>query len=270
MGPEDELIVVDSASSPAVVFPDARVVRVDQPGVNRARNAGWRVASHALLAYVDDDVVVDAEWADAIARSAAAHPEAAFVTGRLAPLNDSAHGGVAVKDDDEPAVLDRQTRGDLGHGANVLVRSGALAAIGGWDESLGAGARFKSAPEADLFDRLFAAGFTGRYEPTARARHEQWRSPGELVRLDWRYGFGNGARLAKLVRTDRERARRVGGEALWGWGLQRVGRPLLDRNKTEVARIAARVTGTTVGFSRAVFVRIRNGHFAPRDEESAG
>jgi glycosyltransferase involved in cell wall biosynthesis len=265
MGDDDELIVVDSASRVPVA---GAQVRAEQPGVNRARNLGWRAARHELIAYVDDDVVVDPDWTDALARSAVAHADAAFITGRLAPLNDAAHGDVAVKDDDQPAVLDRTTRGDLGHGANLLVRAAALARVGGWDEALGNGARFKSAPEADLFDRLFAAGFVGRYEPTARARHEQWRSSRELIRLDWRYGFGNGARLSKLVRADRPRARQAGGEALWGWGLQRIGAPLRDRNKTEVARVAARLAGTTVGFARGLFVGVRDGHFAGRDPSS--
>jgi glycosyltransferase involved in cell wall biosynthesis len=271
----DELIVVDSASlkrvdvAHAAQAAAARLERLERPGVNRARNRGWRAATHPLIAYVDDDVVVDRGWADAIAMSAAAHPDAAFITGRLAPLNDAKHGMVAVKDDAEPSVLDDKSRGDLGHGANLLVRADALAAVGGWDESLGAGARFKSAPEADLYDRLFAAGYVGRYEPAARARHEQWRSSRELIVLDWRYGFGNGARLAKLVRRDRRRARLIGGEALWGWGIARLGAPLRDRNKTEVARIATRLAGTTVGFARGLFVRIQDGHFVATDPESA-
>ncbi|HVT76539.1 MAG TPA: glycosyltransferase [Acidimicrobiales bacterium] len=265
MGPEDELIVVDSASQPPIALADTRVVRVERPGVNRARNAGWHAATHDLLAYVDDDVVVDPGWADAFATSAAAHPDAAFITGRLGALDAGAnHGGVAVKDDAEAATLDGDSRGDLGHGANLLVRASALVAVGGWDDALGNGGRFKSAPEADLYDRLFAAGYVGRYEPTAAARHEQWRSSSQLVRLDWRYGFGNGARLAKLVRTDHRRARRVGGEALWGWGLQRLGAPIRDRNKTEVARVAARLAGTAAGFARAAFVPVRNGHFVDR------
>ncbi|MEY2425349.1 MAG: hypothetical protein QOI61_921 [Actinomycetota bacterium] len=272
MREDDELIVVDSASIDAALVAraahaaGARLERVERPGVNRARNRGWQVATHGLIAYVDDDVVVDRGWAGAIASAAAAHPDAAFITGRLAPLNESRHGGVAVKDDPEAATLDRATRGDLGHGANLLVRKSALAAVGGWDESMGAGARFTSSPEADLYDRLFLAGFRGRYEPAALAWHEQWRSPRQLIQLDWRYGFGNGARLAKLVRRDRPRARQIAGEALWSWGLARLGAPLRDRNKTEVARVAARLAGTGVGFGRALFSKVRNGHFVDRKE----
>jgi GT2 family glycosyltransferase len=267
MDPADELIVVDSASIDAIAVADiaansdAVYVRAERPGVNRARNLGRAHARHALIVHVDDDVVVDTGWADAIASCAAAHPEAAFITGRLSPLNEAKHGNVAVKDDAEPAHLTTSTRGDLGHGANLLVRAEALEAVGGWDEALGAGARFTSAPEADLFDRLFAAGMTGRYEPEARGWHEQWRTSGQLVRLDWRYGFGNGARLAKLVRNDRSRARQIGAEAAWGWGLRQLVAAARQGNKTEAARVAARLVGTVAGFGRAVSTPVHNGHF---------
>ncbi len=265
-GPDDEVIVVDSASAPPLSATGARVIRCDTPGVNRARNAGWRAAANDLIAYVDDDVIVDAGWADAFARAAAAHPDAAFMSGRVGAHASAptAHGNVAVKDDAVAATLTPASRGDLGHGASLMVRTAALAAVGGWDEAMGAGGRFKSSPETDLYDRLFAAGFTGRYEPSARAQHDQWRQPAELIRLDWRYGFGNGSRLAKLVRTDRSRAARVASEAVWGWGLRRLGPALRQRNKTDVGRVAARLAGTATGFSRALFTPVRDGHFAPR------
>ena len=269
-GPDDEVIVVDSASA-SPVMADARVVRCDTPGVNRARNAGWRAATNDLIAYVDDDVIVDPGWADAFARAAAAHPAAAFFSGRIGAHTSAptAHGNVAVKDDAAAAALHSSSRGDLGHGASLMVRSAALAAVGGWDEAMGVGGRFKSSPETDLYDRLFAAGFTGRYEPSARAQHDQWRRPAELIRLDWRYGFGNGARLAKLVRTDRSRAARVASEAVWGWGVRRLGPALRQRNKTDAGRVAARLAGTATGFSRALFTPVRDGHFVARGRSSS-
>jgi glycosyltransferase involved in cell wall biosynthesis len=273
--PEDEIVVVDSASGDAsrvaaiAAGAGARLVRCEQPGVNRARNAGWRAAYNQLLAYVDDDVVVDASWAGAFAQSAASHPSAAFITGRSDALDDAAHTAVATKDDDTAAVLDRTTPGDLGHGNNLLVRASALAVVGGWDESMGVGARFKSAPETDLYDRLFAAGFSGWYEPTALAHHDQWRAPKDLVRLDWRYGFGNGARIAKLARTDRGRARRVGAEALWGWGLRRLVDAARLRHKTDAARIVARLAGTGAGAARGFASRVVDGHYVERDANTS-
>lgn len=270
VGPDDEIVVVDSASRDATGVAGranavgARLVRCEQPGVNRARNAGWRAAYSQLLAFVDDDVVVDPTWADAFARAAVDHPAAAFITGRTAPLEPGAHSDVATKDDSVPATLTRTTRGDLGHGNNLLVRASALAVIGGWDEAMGVGGRFKSSPETDLYDRLFASGFTGHYEPTALARHDQWRTARELIELDWRYGYGNGARIAKLARTDRTRARGAAREAAWGWGIRRLADAVRYRHKTDAARVVTRLAGTTVGFARGITTRVTDGHYVER------
>src|SRR5690606_1444008 len=158
-------------------------------------NAGWRATTADVVLFVDDDVVVDAGWADAFAAAFASHPEVAFVTGRIdVPAHQAGTDRpVAIKDDDQPARLPAGTSGTIGHSASLGVRRPVLEALGGFDEALGAGARFCSAPEVDLFDRLFAAGHVGRYEPAARAWHDQWRGRGDKVHLDWRYGVGSGA-----------------------------------------------------------------------------
>jgi glycosyltransferase involved in cell wall biosynthesis len=269
MGPADELIVADSASDEpdtiarVIKSHGGSVVRCDLPGVCRARNAGWRASNAPLLGYTDDDVVVDPGWADAIVASFAAHPETAFLTGRTGwpPGTPEPLRPVAVKNTPEPAVLDRDFRGELGHSANMAIRSEALAAVGGWDESLGAGGRFRSGPEVDLFDRLLRRGLNGRYDPTVQAWHEQWRNDSELVRLDWRYGIGNGARLSKLVRSDRSRARHIAREALWDWGLVKAGHELRLGHERAAVMALTRVAGTATGFFKGIVVKVQNGHF---------
>jgi glycosyltransferase involved in cell wall biosynthesis len=269
----DEVIVVDSASvDPEVArvatAAGAVVVRCDRPGVDRARNAGWRRTGHDAVLFVDDDVVVDAGWADALVAALASDPPAGFVTGRIdaLPGGHSMERPVAIKDDDEAARLDASSTGTLGHSASLAVRRAALEDVGGFDEAMGAGARFQSSPEVDLFDRLFAAGWVGRYEPAARAWHEQWRGRSELLKLDWRYGMGAGARLAKLVRTDRPRARRIAAEVFWATGLRTAWRDLRARYKTGVLLRLAQVVGAVVGFAAALPVPVRDGHYRPRRE----
>lgn len=267
----DELVVVDSASRDADAVAavarryGARVVRCDLPGVDRARNAGWPSTSHPLVLFTDDDVVVDPGWASAFARCAHDHPEAAFVTGWIGVPEGQERGyEVAIKDDDEPAVLDRGTRGILGHGASLAVRRDVLVEVGGWDEALGSGGRFESSPEVDLFDRMLAAGRTGRFCPEARAWHDQWRAGTEIVRLHLRYGTGAGARLAKLVRTDRQRFGHVARECLWDWGLVAFGQHLRERDPRRAVVALTRMTGYLLGFVRALVVPVRQGHFRPR------
>lgn len=274
LGPDDELIVVDSASddpdATAAVAESrgARVVRCSRKGETVARNAGWRAATHEFVAYCDDDVWVDAGWADAFARALDEHPDAAFVTGRIdVPPGQEVVGlAVSILDRPEPMSYDARTPGLLGHAASMAVRRSAVAAIGGFDELLGAGARFEAGPEGDLFDRLFAAGWSGRYEPAARAWHDQWRRRLRvIVRLDYGYGKGSGARLAKLARAgDRRRFRLVAAEYLWHWGLTQLPPHLRRRDRFMTATTSARLVGVLVGLVLGLLTPVRDGHYRPR------
>ena len=266
----DELIVVDSASIDEETVrrigeaAGAVVLRCDRPGVNRARNLGWRRATHALTGWTDDDVWVDTTWADAIVAAFARRPTAAFIAGRidLPPGQEGTARPVAIWDDDEATHLGPDSR-FLGHNANLAIRLDALADVGGYDDELGAGGRFKSAPESDLFDRLLARGYDGWYEPSVRAWHDQWREPKDLFALDWRYGIGNGARLAKLVRTDRHRARSVLRDMVWDAGLNQIKHHLTKGSKRHSLNPVVRMAGGVVGFASALPVRVQDGRYAP-------
>ena len=269
----DELIVVDSASVDPEVGAVARsfeatLVRCERPGASRARNAGARAASHDLLAFVDDDVEVTPGWATRMAEALTADG-VSFVCGRVGlPPGDA--GGlrqIAVKDDPEPAVLDLDTPAPLGCSANLGLPGSVLVAVGGFDEALGGGGRFHAAEDVDLFDRLLAAGFVGRYEPGAMAWHEQWRTRGQLLRLDWGYGVGLGARLVKLLRSDRRRMARVLREAMWTDGLRVLATGVRHRYEFLVLTTASRLAGTVAGVVAAVVVPVRDGHFVATGDE---
>ena len=129
LGPEDELLVGDSASSD----PDVRVVaaehgatylRAELAGASRARNVGWRAARHDVIAFVDDDVRVGPGWATALGRVFASRPSVTFVTGRirLPPGMAWTDVPVSTKDAAEPAVLEKASTGVLGHSANLAIR----------------------------------------------------------------------------------------------------------------------------------------------------
>jgi GT2 family glycosyltransferase len=269
--PGDELVLVDSASGAAAAASyvetarrhGARLVRVDRPGVNLARNHGWRAGSAPFVLFTDDDVEVEPGWADAYVAAFDAYPEAAFLTGWIAPPEEGEQNDVAVLDAEEPRVLDRRTRGVLGHGASVAVRRAALEAVHGWDEAMGAGSRFRAAPEVDLFDRLLHSGRTGRFVPSARARHHQWRSSTELAKLHFRYGLGTGARLAKLARYDRHRLRHAAREAWWDWGLRDLWVATRTHHERRMAIAVLRMAGFVLGFLDAIRTPVVDGLFRP-------
>ena len=258
LAPGDELLVVDSCS--ATPIPGA--ISVDAPGANRARNAGWRAARHEVVLFVDDDVTVDRGWADAFVAAMDAHPEAAFVTGRIEiPPGQQCDYPIAIKDDPDAAPLTPATTGVLGHSASLAVRRPALHQVGGFDEVLGAGGHLPMSDEIDLFDRLFAAGWSGWYEPAALAWHDQWRTRRQRLRVSWLYGFGEGARIAKLRRTDPGHARRQFTEVVWRHGLRDAARDGAHLYKTAFLLDAARLLGAGAGFMKARSIPVVDGHF---------
>lgn len=270
----DELIVVDSAShDPAAVAAaaaeaGARLIRCETPGASRARNAGWQDATHEFVGFVDDDVRVDEGWAAAMSACLSAHPEAAFVTGRIDSDAGDRTMTVAVKDDESPLVYDWRDGGVLGHSASVASRRTVLQSVGGFDESLGAGARFAAAEDTDLFDRLLGGGLTGRYEPAARATHEQWRRIRQWVMLQHSYGVGGGARLAKLVRSDRRRLRVAIRDDVWTWGVGQLPGELRRRDFYRALGTTLRLAGVLRGFLTAIVVPVRDGHFRASSSSS--
>ena len=254
VGPDDEIIVVDSASSAPgnSAIADARgvrLIRCSVPGASLARNVGWRTSRSDWVAFVDDDVLVDPWWADSLRQSVIAHPEVAFITGRLR-LDQSDAGTdrpVAVFDDPEARTINPGTFDDMGHGANLAIRRDALEAVGGYDETLGPGTFWTAGEDLELLDRLLAAGFTGRYEPVASARHLQWRSRKDLYPLEWRYGVGQGARLALLWRLDRARFRAVAKRTTWDLGVVELFVSVRRGWERVAVRALLRLAGTLVG-----------------------
>ena len=254
VGPDDEVVVVDSASTrpePADVAAasGARVLRAERPGTSLARNVGWRAARHEHIAFIDDDVFVDDGWADAMARALAADART-WVTGWIGIPADQLHipepnPTMLVE---HPMTLDAQRRGTLGASANMGARRSLLAEVGGFDERFGPGTWVSAAEDVELFDRFLLAGHIGFYDPTVRVYHDQWRTRRQAVSLHWRYGKGMGARLARLVRHDPARARRGAYEFMGPDGVFAAGRCLRVRYEMGAVFAMLRVTGAVAGF----------------------
>ncbi len=219
----DEVVVVDSAShdragvAAVALAAGVRLVRCDLKGASRARNAGWRAASHQDVVFVDDDMRVHPGWSAVLRAS-----DTPFAAGRTVAAGGDlgAVGSVTWQRPDE--VIDRSTRGAVAASNNLLVRRAVLEQCGGFDERLGPGTWLEAGEDVELVDRFLAAGHVGRYLHEAVASHEQWRTAAEHRRLQLAYGKGNGARLAALLHRDRPRARLLAPELLRLGGLRTV------------------------------------------------
>ncbi|MGX5656023.1 HAD-IIIA family hydrolase [Geodermatophilus nigrescens] len=130
-----ELVVVDDRPDgpPLDVdrpgLPPVRVVRTGGGGPARARNLGWRTARTEWIAFLDDDVVPDADWYARLDADLAGLP--ADVAGSQGRVR------VPLPEDRRPTDWERGTAGLATSSwitADLAYRRAALAAVGGFDE----------------------------------------------------------------------------------------------------------------------------------------
>jgi GT2 family glycosyltransferase len=254
LGPSDQLVVVDSASrgretAEVAAAHGLQCVRVDEPGLSRARNAGVRAADAPVVAFTDDDCRPLLGWLDAV-REPFADPAVGFVTGQVSADTAGPGNSLLAAEQPERYAGPRDVAG-IGHGANMAFRRAALAAVGPFDERLGAGAALRSGEDADMLYRCLEGGWHGVYAPGAVVSHDQWRGFGEMLRLRYGYGLGNGAYRAKVFRRTPRRGielvlRPFKGGVEYAWLGIRTGDGIV------VLRALLGIAGTAVGTIRGL------------------
>ncbi|WP_049976548.1 glycosyltransferase family A protein [Curtobacterium sp. B8] len=178
-----EVIVVDNAPSTSATrdvvasFADARLQYVleARAGVSRARNAGLAAATGDVVAFVDDDVVVDAWWAAALAAAYARDADVVCVTG-LVPSGELRTPTQRYFDERVTWARNTDRRvyrtaeppadlplfpfsvGAFGTGANMSLRREAALELGGFDVALGPGTPARAGEDPDLFTRVLSPG----------------------------------------------------------------------------------------------------------------
>jgi hypothetical protein len=140
--------------------------------------------------------------------------------------------------------------------ANVGVNRAALEAVGGFDPRLGPASWFGGGEDLDFFDRLVSSGFVGRYDPSVRGCHVQWRDARTYLHTHWSYGKGMGGRFGALVWRDHARARRLLNELLRLEGIRTATSDVRERHRRSWGPPIAWRLGAVVGFAVGV-VRLR-------------
>ncbi|HYH51602.1 MAG TPA: mycofactocin biosynthesis glycosyltransferase MftF [Acidimicrobiia bacterium] len=198
LGRDLAAVVVDDASADRVTLdacctaPAVTLLhRGVQGGPAAARNDGWRAASQPFIAFVDANCEPEPGWLDALLPHFT-DPEVAAVAPRIVAgaagiATMAAYESVASPLDlgDREALVRPRSPVTYVPTAALVVRRGALEALGGFDERLTVG------EDVDFIWRLVGAGWTVRYEPRAVVRHPirpSWRAW-----LEQRYRYGTSA-----------------------------------------------------------------------------
>lgn len=186
-----EILVIDSGSTPENAMAlrrhvagvaNARLLRIDEPGLCRARNLGAREARADYIAYVDDDAVPEPGWAQSIldAIEQARHP--GLLSGRILPAweiplpdwwPERLRGVLSINE--------AEGRGPFGSpdlpqrlepcGANLIVHVSSLLTLGGFWTQGRCGNTLLSDDEVQLATRMREVGLSTWYDSRIVVHH---------------------------------------------------------------------------------------------------
>lgn len=227
-GPLSELVVIDqsrddrtsAALAPLLGDPRLTLLRSGTVGLARARNEAIAACRSELVAMTDDDCVAIPGWLAAIADVFASEDRVGLVFGSVLSADHDPRLGFV------PAYEVRQRRLERGRdarpridgiGACMAIRRRTWEEIGGFDELLGAGARFQAADEGDFALRALAAGWYVAETPDGAVVHHGFRAWAEAEVLVRGYARGTGAMMAKHVRRRTGGASRLLSRMAWSW-----------------------------------------------------
>ncbi len=241
--PDDgvEVLVVDNAPTDdrtRVIAQNCGDTRVRylveaSPGLDHARNAALRHATGDVVAFADDDVIVDAAWGTRIRQRFDNNPDLTLLTGLVEPASLETEAerwferyggfgrGYLPQWIAEPNAQQRSiafahaNTGRYGTGANLAVRRKAALHLGGFDPSLDVGTATCGGGDLEMMFRVLKGGGVIGYAPDVVVRHRHRLTWDELASQIESWGSGMVAHLTRTARAHRDE--RLAVQALRAW-----------------------------------------------------
>lgn len=272
-----DILVVDNAPSTDETrklvqseFPDFRYVVEPRPGLDWARNRAIDEARGEILAYTDDDVLVDPLWVSALVKVFQDDPAVMAVTGLVAPCEMETqaqvlferYGGFGRGFKRIWYHMDFTSRGDsflhigagkFGTGANMAYRRAVFVKIGEFDPALDVGTVTNGGGDLEMFFRVLEEGHTLVYEPAALVWHRHRRTYKELHVQLTNHGIGLYSYFMRSARNYPRRRReiiRFGLWWFWYWNIRRFLKSYITTPRVPRDLILAELRGALIGVTR--------------------
>ncbi|MGB9111575.1 MAG: glycosyltransferase [Acidimicrobiales bacterium] len=247
--PDYEIVVVDNRLqqderdgrlTPIRDAPRVRIVSERIPGISAAKNRGVVSARGEVVAFTDDDIVVDEGWLRGLVTPLAVDATVSIVAGLVlpkeletepqgwfeeytggfshgfeslayVPVRDSHFGRRRIRSVQCKDAASGAIRGQLSvysaavrgaAGGSSAIRKALFDELGGFDMSLGTGTPTGGGEDLAFCARALWAGKSVRYEPTSISFHAHRRTYPELVRQVRAWGTGLVAMLTSLIWSD--------------------------------------------------------------------
>ena len=231
--PAYEVVVVDNAPTSdatqrLVSARDSAVRYVCEPraGLNWARNRAIHEAKGEIIAFADDDVIVESDWLSQIVPNFEG-PKVGAVTGLVVPHKLETepekyferYGGFGCGYERKRYPHDRSRLGtngfdpilmaQCGTGASMAFRRSVFNSIGLFDPALDVGTATNGGGDIEMFYRVMKHGFAIIYEPKAVVRHRHRQSYSGIRRQIEGWGSGYFAAIARSAAHYPDERRRL-------------------------------------------------------------
>jgi glycosyltransferase involved in cell wall biosynthesis len=171
-------------------------------GKSYALNTGVRRSRGRVIAFTDDDCIVDPHWISSIMTEYAADPDLAVLSGRV-ELYDKTDRAMTVSPYKERAAFSpkRLFFDPLVIGANVAFKKEVFETVGMYDVALSPGSKSQAeAEDADMAYRAYRKGFKIVYSPIPLVYHNHGRKTVRATEgLERNYWVGRGSFYCKHV-----------------------------------------------------------------------
>lgn len=168
-----------------------------------AHNLAVSRTQNPYIAVTDDDCEVSSSWLREIEAALDSDSRIGVVFGNVLPAKRDPKSGVSpayIRERPYLACSVEEKAEVEGIWASMAFRRRVWERIGGFDELLGAGAKFPGSADSDFAFRSLAAGFLVYETPGASVIHHRVTPIGERKRSAYAYSRGAGAMMAKHLK----------------------------------------------------------------------
>ena len=197
-----EVVVVDQSDDyrtkeviQEILSPLIRYFRMKEKGLSKGRNLGIKRAGGKIIAFIDDDCLVNKDWLKSIYKSFPKNKDIAGVFGKVLPYKPHLHKGqicpcVFLKYKEKIITKPTLHWKNIGFGNNMAFKRGIFEKVGNFKEWLGVGSVGLSAEDAEFVLRLLLNHYKILYKPEIKVYHNRWLTKREHRRQRLSYSCG--------------------------------------------------------------------------------
>lgn len=182
-----EVLIIDQSTNSETKdivkkFDSKKIIyeKIEEKGKAKALNKMIKTAKNEILAFTDDDCIVDKHWLEEINRSFQEQPQISGVFGNAYPYEPEKHPfeicPALFKTNNESAFHQASIvhYKVLGQGNNMSLRKSVINEVGNFNEWLGTGSISRAGEEGDLIFKILLNGHTLITNPKIIVFHNRW------------------------------------------------------------------------------------------------